>query len=422
MTRSSVPPAQYLVVGASHRSSVLSLRGRLLVEEAALPRFLGELQSRGLAEVAVLSTPERIEVVAAADDPAGATETIRRALAEQAGLDPGALQGQLHAFRGDEAVRHLFAAAAGLDALVPGDPEVAAHLRGALDLARQGGTLGTALESLIEAALEAAERVAAETDLAARPASIAAAAARIARDVHGDLARAAALVIGPGDMGERLAQRLREAGLSRLVLTGRSATRLEQAARRLRCEIVPLDLLEAALVDADLVIANMGSSPPAITAAMVRAALKKRRQRPIFLVDAAIPGDIERAAGEVEEAFLYDLDDLEKVVMAAGAERERAAAAAAEIVAGAASRFIGEVGEAGEAGIGLLGRRFESARAAVLEETNDAAAATRLLVDRLLPQVAALVREAGRRAGPAARRDEPPSAPPGAPGKKDRTP
>jgi len=415
--------AQYVVVGASHRSSALSLRGRLLVDEAAIPHFISELQARGLDDVLVLSTPDRIEVIAAARDPAAASESIKDVLAGQSGIERAELQGQLHAFSGDEAVRHLFAAAAGLDSLVPGDPEVALRLRTALELARQCGAVGKALESLIEAGLRTAARVAAGTGLGARPASLAAAAVRVARDVHGDLARCSGLVIGPGDMGERLAQRLVDAGLSRLVLTGRSATRLEEAARRLRCEVVPLDRLEAALAGADIIIANMGSVPPAITAAMVAAALRQRRQKPIFLIDAAIPGDIERAVGEIEEAFLYDLEDLETVVMEGGAEREQAAAAAADIVAGDAGRFIASAAAPeSEPDIALLRRRFDAARASVLEEApqSDAAAATKTLIDRLLPQVAALVREAARRpAGDANRKDETPARPAGT---KDRTP
>jgi glutamyl-tRNA reductase len=316
--------------------------------------------------------------------------------------------------------------ATGLDALVPGDTDVAARLRAAGELARRCGSLGAAVESLIAGSLRAAERVAAETDLAARPASIAAAAVRIARDIHGDLSRANALVIGPGDMGERLAQRLQAAGLSRVVLTGRSATRLEQAARRLQCEVVPLASLDEALAGADIVIANMGSSPPAVTAPMIEAALKRRRRKPIFLIDAAIPGDIDRAVGEQEDAFLYDLDDLENVVLDGGAERELGAAAAAAIVAEEAARFIAKTaGTEDAAETALLRRRFETARAAVLEETKgaDAAAATRLLVDRLLPQMAALVREAGRRASAVPRGDEPrnPEAA-RTPGKKDGAP
>ena len=415
--------AQYVVVGASHRSSALSLRGRLLVDEAAIPHFIARLQARGLDDVLVLSTVDRIEVIAAAGEPAAAAESIKQILAEQAGVEKSELQGQLHTFTGDAAVRHVFAAAAGLDSLVPGDADVALRLRSALDLARQCGAAGQSLEWLIEAGLQAAARVAAETGLGARPASIAAAAVRVARDVHGDLARCTGLVVGPGDMGERLARGLVDAGLARLILTGRSATKLEEAARRLRCEVVPLDLLEAALAGADIVIANMGSFPPAITASMVSAALKQRRQKPIFLIDAAIPGDIERAAGEIEDAFLYDLADLETVVMAGGAEREEAAASAADIVAGEAARFIaGSAKAEGEPDVALLRRRFEAARNSVLEETpqGDAAAATRSLVDRLLPQVAALVREAARRgAGNGKRNDETAARPIG---KKDGTP
>jgi len=391
---SELPPsAAYLAVGASHRTSSARLRGRILVEDASLPRLLGALKET--AEAVVLSGPERIEVFAASADPAKALTAIKQALAREAGTAAADIENQLFALRGEDAVRHVFAVAAGLDSLVAGDPDIARRLRAARDLARSQGAMGAKLEALIEAALQAAARIAAETGIGGRPASIAAAALTVARDVHGDLSRAGALLIGTGEMGERLAREFLAAGLARLTVTGKSATRVEQAARRLNCEAVPLEVLDEALPAADIVIAALSSHPPAVSAAMVKEALKRRRQKPVLLIDAAIPGDIAREAGDLEEAFRYDLNDLEHVVMAAGAERAEVARAASDIAAREASRFAaGGAGRETDAAIALFRSRFEDVRGRVLkEEGGDAVSATRKLIERLLPEAAAIIQD-----------------------------
>lgn len=379
-------PASPLVVGASHRSSTLALRERLVIDDAMLPRFLGRLEEAGISQAVVLSTSERVEVYAVDGRPEQAAAVVTRALAEEAGLGADELVGQLYVFEGDEAVRHIFAVVAALDSFILGEPQVLEQIAAGRGLARERGMLGPELNSLLDAASRAAERVRAETGLGGRPASIAGAAVQIARDIHGDLSRCTGLVLGPGEMGELLAERLLEAGLGRLVLTGRSATRLEQASRRLRCEVIPIDTLEEALAEADIVIASLGIGTHLVTAAMVEAALRRRRRRPVFLVDAAIPGDIDLAVGDADGAFLYDLNDLERVVMEGQADREAAARAAWEIVEAEAAGYLGRAAtrEALPV-IEALRRHFEAVRSEVLAAAgSDAEAATRALIERLL--------------------------------------
>jgi glutamyl-tRNA reductase len=388
MPASPDPPERIVVVGTSHRSSTMSFRDRLALDEAALPRVLERLRKTGCGEALVMATPERVEVLALHARAGEAVDAIRGVLMERAGLEAGDPAARFYAFRGAEAVRHLFHVAAGMESVVPGDPQAAADLGAAREMSRRQGTLGPTLESLVGDAIEAASRIGADTGLAARPATIAAAAVELARDIHGDLSRAEALVLGPGEMGELLVEALIAAGLGKAVLTGRSATRLERMARRLKCPLVPFDALDAALEAADIVIASQGSSPPALSAARMEAVLKRRRRRPVLLVDAAIPGDVERQVNDLDGAFLYDMGDLERFVMERGVARLEAAKHAAELADQAAKTWLDrfEAGEGGERDKGLR-QRLEELRRVALQETGDAAAATRLLIERLAAEI-----------------------------------
>ena len=190
------------------------------------------------------------------------------------------------------------------------------------------------------------------------------------------------------DVYQQAVEALIAAGLGKAVLTGRSATRLERMARRLKCPLVPFDALDEALEAADIVIASQGSSPPALSAARIEAVLKRRRRRPVLLVDAAIPGDVERQVNDLDGAFLYDMGDLERFVMERGVARLEAAKQAAELADQAAKSWLGrlEAGEGAERDKGLR-RRLEELRRVALQETGDAAAATRLLIERLAAEI-----------------------------------
>ncbi|MGB8275065.1 MAG: glutamyl-tRNA reductase [Alphaproteobacteria bacterium] len=376
-----------VLVGTSHRSSTLSFREGLGLDDAALPGVIERLRASGCTEALILATPERLEILAVHDRPPEAVDRIRALLLERSGggFEPSA---RFHAFRGAEAVRHLFHIGAGMESVVPGDPQAAIALRKAQETSRRHGVMGPTLAPLVTQALSAAERIGADTGLSARPASIAAAAVELARDIHGDLARVRALVLGAGEMGEILIEALFSAGLGEAVFTGRSATRLERIARRLRCPMVPLDSLDHALESADIVIASQGSSPATITAPRMEAVLKRRRRRPVFLIDAAIPGDIDRGVNDLDGAFLYDIGDLERFVMERGAARAEAARTAHERVDQAVAAFLHEASPAGAtqgaAPKAELRERLEEMRQAALRDAgNDPAAATRLLVERL---------------------------------------
>ncbi|CAA7623460.1 glutamyl-tRNA reductase [Magnetospirillum sp. SS-4] len=376
-----------VLVGANHKTASLSLRDALFVDDAAAPAFLEGLKRAGLAEAMVLSTCDRVEIWTAAPDPDHAARLVGEALAVRAGLEAAALACHLYVLSGTEAVRHGFAVTAALDSLVIGEPHVAGQVKAAHRLAREAGTLGGELESFVQAAFAAAKRVRSETAIGEGPVSIAAAAVQTARDLHGDLAQCRALLIGTGEMGELVAESLLAAGLTDLTVTGPRASRAEALAKTLNCHVLAFEDMRDSLAGADVVMTCVGSRNLTVTADLVAQALKKRRRRPVFLVDAGIPGDVEPAVNRMEGAFLYDLGDLEKVALAGRATREAAAREARAIVEAETEAFLrGRQSRAAVPAIVALRSHFEAARDAVLAETaaTDAAEATRLLVNRLL--------------------------------------
>lgn len=386
MTAAPTAPGQIIVVGANHRSSSLALRDQLFVEDAAVPAFLARLHAMGLNQALVLSTCDRVEVWAVHPDRHAAVDRIATAFAEKAGLSREALDQPLYSLAGAEAVRHCFAVTASLDSLVIGEPHIHGQVKAVHRLAREAGMAGADLEALMQAAYGAAKRVRSDTRIGERPVSIAAAAVQFAKDLHGDLDRCSALLVGAGDMGELVAESLLASGLTRLTVTAPRLTRAESVARTLNARVAPFDALPDALAEADIVLACVGGRHAVLTAEQITHALKKRRRKPIFLVDAGIPGDIEPAVNRIEGAFLYDLTDLERVALEGRANREAAARTAWGILdEELAGFFKGRAARTAVPAIVALRDRFERERVQVLRDAGgDADRATRLLIHRLL--------------------------------------
>jgi glutamyl-tRNA reductase len=215
---------------------------------------------------------------------------------------------------------------------------------------------------------------------------VAAVAAQLVRDLHGDLARSAGLIVGAGEMGEFLAEHLRQAGLARWTVAHGSLRRAELVAHRFGGHFVGLDQLEAALARADVVLAALGAGRPVVDELLARAALRARRQRPILFIDAGVPRDVDPAVAKVEDAYLYDLDDLERLALEGRAGRVAAADQAWAIVETEVTAFrAGQAARQAVPALVALRQRFEAVRAEVLAAGGlDAAEATRLLINRLL--------------------------------------
>lgn len=396
MSGRDAPVPDLVAIGANHRSAPLALRERLFVEPLAVAEALADLRAAGLDQAVLVSTCDRVEVHTVHRAPAVARDAVLSALAARAGLDAASVREGFYTFTGAEALRQLFAVAASLDSHVIGEPQVLGQLKESHRIARAAGMVGGELEGLLQTAYRVAKRVRSETGIGEGAVSIATAAVEVARDIHGGLGDHAGLVVGIGDMGELVARQLRQAGLGRLAVTHRSAGRAEALAHRLEANVVAFDRLDEVVAGADVVITSLGLGRYTVTVDAARAALKSRRYRPLFVIDLAVPPDVEPGVGDIDGAFVYDMADLEGVTQAGLAGREEAAKAAWAVVDAELARYLRlrSMRQATPAVVALR-RRFEAARERVLAEVDahDAAYATRLLINRLLHDPSTALRE-----------------------------
>lgn len=383
------------MVGANQRSASLTVRDQLFVEEYAMAGLLDGLRDSGVEQALIVSTCDRVEVQAIHHDHEAAVGRIVELMAAHARLAPEDLNGALYVLSGEDAVRHIFTVTASLDSLVIGEPYVLGQVKASHRAARDAGMSGKELEAVLQAAYGAAKRVRTETAIGERPVSTAAAAVELARGVHGDLGRCGGLLVGTGDMGELVAEALLAGGLGHFVVIHPRAGRAEAMARTLNCHVAPFEDLARALADGDILVTALGARRSIVTAEMVKAALKSRRKRPVLLVDASIPGDIDTAVERLDGAFLYDLNDLEGVAMRGRASRENEAGAALDIIADEVAGFLrGRAARAAVPTLTALRRHFETAReAAIADAAGDAEKATRLLINRLLHGPSEALRE-----------------------------
>jgi glutamyl-tRNA reductase len=381
-------PAELFLAGVSHRTAPAALRDRLMPEEGAgAEALLRRLVSSGLRQAMVLATCDRIEVIGADPAPAAAAEMALAELAYLADLAVSQVGPHGYVRTGEAALRHLFTVAASLDSVVVGEPEILGQVKAAHRLALGAGCVGAELETALQASYAAAKRVRSETALAEQPVSLAAVATRLARKIHGDLAGAGALLIGFGEMGAAIARALQAQSLARLSVATGSPARGAALAQELGGRHLPIEELAAALDHADVVLAACSAGKPVLDLPAIRSALRRRRRRPMLLIDLGIPGDIAPAIDAIEDAFLYTLDDLERISAGGRVGREQAAAAARVILDEELARHGREAAARRSApAVVALRRHFEQARAEVLARGAglDADAATRLLINRLL--------------------------------------
>ncbi len=380
------PVERLLVVGADHRSAPADLRDALLLAAEDPVARLQEIKASGVEEACLLATCDRVLVVALDDQPEAAARRLMELQARWAELAPGDYKG--HAIRhvGATALRHLFAVAASLESQVLGEPQVLGQVKDSHRLAAAHGLLGPALETLMQAAYTTAKRARSETGIAEGPVSMASTGLGLARRLHGDLERCSALMIGLGEMSEVFAEALCSAGVARISFIHPAKERAAALAHRLQANVRPWEELTEALSDAEIVISALGRGDFAVTLAGLKEALRRRRQRPIFLIDAAVPRDVEPAVAALDSAFVYDLADLESATDVGRQGRMDAAEVAWSIVEAELSAHLADSAERRAVpSVTALREHFETVRQEVLANGKlDAEAATRLLMNRLL--------------------------------------
>ncbi len=314
------------VLGINHHSAPLEIREKLAFSPESQAEALADLAAQpGVAEAVLVSTCNRTEVYCRADDAAAARAWLVKA-GERAGVSVDSV---LYAHVGQDAIRHAFRVAAGLDSMVLGEPQILGQVKASVRTAEAAGTLGPQLGRLFQQTFAVAKQVRTETSLGAHSISMASAALKLAQNLFGDLSRTRMLLIGVGEMVELAATYFVAQRPASLVVANRTLSRGEEFAERFGANAMRLADLPARIAEFDVVITGTASSLPILGLGLIERALKARRRRPMFIVDFAVPRDVEPEVSQLEDVFLYTIDDLGKIVEE-GAETRRAAAAEAE--------------------------------------------------------------------------------------------
>jgi len=323
-----------LVLGINHRTAPVELREKVVFTEAGLPDALRELKTvPSVGEAVIVSTCNRTELYAHADEGAALTDWLSRwfQLEQHGGRD--AVERSLYRLSDAGAVTHLFAVASGLDSMIIGEPQILGQLKDAYRTAQDNGATGPHLNKLFQAAFSVAKRIRSGTNIGSNSVSVAAAAVNLARTVFEPLSERTALLVGAGETIALAAKHLVGHGVKRIIVANRSLANAQTLAQEISGYAVTLDALELHLPEADIVISSTASPIPIITHAAVKAALRERKRRPMFMVDIAVPRDIDPKVAELEDIYFFTIDDLQTVVNENLETRKQAARDADQLIA-----------------------------------------------------------------------------------------
>lgn len=387
-----------LLVGLSHRTAPVELREQLDFSRGDVGEAVGALASRvESGEGVILSTCNRVEVYTEANGTEAGRDAVAAFISEFHHIGRDRLEPHLYTCTDAEAAKHLFRVAAGLDSLVVGEPQILGQVKGAYEAATSRHATGGSLNRLFHAAFAAAKRVRHETGLAEGAVSVSYAAISLARKIFGRLDGLNVLVLGAGEMAKLTAIHLRGQNVGALVVTSRTLGTAEALAAHVRGRAVPWSEMPSALAQADIVVSATGASQPVLSAERVREAVRPRRNRPLFLIDIAVPRDVEAAAGDLDDVFLYNIDDLQAIVSENLARRGAELQKAEQIVEQEVEKFTSWLrSRTAVPTVVALRKRFEVIRQTELRRLEPKLAAlppdararvdeiTRLIVEKLL--------------------------------------
>ena len=331
-------PIQFYVVGLNHRTSPLEVRERVATTRDQLPGALRALGARGMQGV-VLSTCNRSELYSADEDPS-APLALEEFIADHFTVPMADLGPYIYRHHQADCVRHLFRVASGLDSMIVGEGEILRQVRDAFGAAVQADTVEGPLSRLFHQALRVGKKVRRGTGISRNALSVSKACVDLARGVLGDLSQLRVMVIGAGDAGELAAKALVDSGVKDVVVANRTYSRAEELAQGLGGEAIPFHDMPRALSDVDIAIACTDASGFVVGEEMVREAVARRIDKPLFLIDIAVPRDIDPATGSLDGVHLYDVDHLQAISEANRLEREREARQAEEIVDREVRQFL----------------------------------------------------------------------------------
>jgi glutamyl-tRNA reductase len=330
-----------LLIGISHRTAPVELRERVDFQVRGIEQALRALATRGSTrEAVVLSTCNRAEIYAACEDLNATRLDLSLFVAEFHGIDHTAVAPHVYDLADVDAVRHLFRVAGGLDSLVVGEPQILGQVKEAHTIATNAQVVGPVLNRLFHSSFGVGKRVRTETGLASGAVSISYAAVALAKKIFGDLTGRNVVVIGAGEMGKLTALHMKSQGVQHITIVSRTMAHAARTAVAIGgASAAPWDELDNAMGASDIVITATGASAPILTKAHVEAVMRPRRNRPLFIIDIAVPRDVEPAAGEIEQVFLYNIDDLQATVLENLARRSSEVARAETIVSEEVQKF-----------------------------------------------------------------------------------
>jgi glutamyl-tRNA reductase len=320
-----------LAFGINHTTASLAVRERMaFAPEAVESSLKSALAEAGLSEVAILSTCNRTEIYANSESE---LDRLTQWLLAHTNIKAEELAHCYYCYQNDEAVRHMMKVAGGLDSLVLGEPQILGQMKSAYAVACDAGTIGGELHTTFQQVFSIAKRVRTETAIGENPVSVAYAAVSLAQQIFSDLKQDTAMLIGAGETIELVARHLAQHGIHRIIVANRTLDRAQRLAREFNGEAILLADIPEHLHRVDIVISSTASQLPLLGKGAVESALKKRKHKPMFMLDIAVPRDIEEQVGELDDVYLYTVDDLHAVIDENKKSRVAAADKAEEIIA-----------------------------------------------------------------------------------------
>lgn len=328
-----------ITIGINHKTAPLNLRERLAFTPQSLPEALLSLKKLdNIEEASILSTCNRTEIycVTTKDN----DQAIIQWFSHFHGVDEDQIKQHLYLHAHEETVRHAMEVACGLDSMILGEPQIAGQMKNAYALANEHGTIGLILGKLYQRVFAVSKQVRTDTDIGSSPVSVAFAAVSLAKQIFGDLKQTTVLLVGAGETIELATRHLHSQGVNKIIIANRSVERAQKLADEFQGEAISLQQIGNHLYRSDIVISSTASPLPIIGKGTVERALKQRRHEPVFMVDLAVPRDIEPEVNELDDIYLYSVDDLQSVISENMENRQQAAQQAHEIIDTQVTHFL----------------------------------------------------------------------------------
>lgn len=324
---------QLAVLGLNHNTAPIEVRELLAVDGSELATIYSEIMANDrIYEAMIISTCNRVEYYIVTDDFLCNIESVLEIVSEHCKMDRNELRKYTYIHCGEDSIRHIFRVACGLDSLVMGEPQIFGQVKDSFENSREYGGAGTFIKRLEEFTIKTTKKVRTHTGIGENPVSVSYAAVELASKIFGRLDDKHALIIGAGEMCELASRHLKTAGIGRITVTNRTFEKAQRLADEVEGDAVPFDQFKQRLQYSDIVISSTGATETLVSVEDVREAMTSRKKKPMFFIDIAVPRDIDGRVSELENVYVYDVDDLKAVVEANRKQREKEAVKAMEYI------------------------------------------------------------------------------------------